>query len=112
VDILSRAVTADEAVTIVGSGMQVFVHGAAATPTPLLDAKFVADMMDLDEVSVNDYGDMAVAFTSQQERSRYDGSDTSGHYHYTNVWQKRDGRWQVVASHGTRYDTGDFHEAE
>ena len=29
---------------------------------------------------------------------------TSGHYHFTNVWVKRDGRWQVVASHGTRYD--------
>lgn len=33
-----RAVGADEAVSIVRSGMRVFVHGAAATPTPLLDA--------------------------------------------------------------------------
>ncbi len=78
----------------------------------VVDAKFAADKMELDEVAVNDYGDMAVAFTSQQETSRYDGSDTSGHYHYTNVWQRRDGRWQVVASHGTRYDAVDFHEAE
>ena len=33
-----RAVTPDEAVSCVQSGMRVFVHGAAATPTPLLEA--------------------------------------------------------------------------
>ncbi len=33
-----RAVSADEAVTVVKSGMRLFVHGAAATPTPLLEA--------------------------------------------------------------------------
>lgn len=67
---------------------------------------YTVESMDLDEVSVNPYGDMAVAFASQQEKSRYDGRDVSGHYHYTNVWTKRDGRWQAVASHGTRFDTG------
>jgi 4-hydroxybutyrate CoA-transferase len=34
----SRAVSADAAVSSVQSGMRVFVHGAAATPTPLLKA--------------------------------------------------------------------------
>jgi 4-hydroxybutyrate CoA-transferase len=33
-----RAVTADEAVRSIASGMRVFAHGAAATPTPLLEA--------------------------------------------------------------------------
>ena len=33
-----RAVTADEAVRVVEPGTRVFVHGAAATPTPLLEA--------------------------------------------------------------------------
>jgi acyl-CoA hydrolase len=33
-----RAVGAEEAVALVRSGMRVFVHGAAATPTPLLHA--------------------------------------------------------------------------
>ena len=32
------AATADEAVSILRSGMRLFVHGAAATPTPLLEA--------------------------------------------------------------------------
>jgi 4-hydroxybutyrate CoA-transferase len=34
----NRAVSADDAVSVIKSGMRVFVHGAAATPTPLLDA--------------------------------------------------------------------------
>ena len=59
--------------------------------------------MKLDEVSANVYGDTAVAFTSQQEESAYGESDTSGHYHYTNVWVRKDGQWRVVASHGSRY---------
>jgi len=41
----ARAVDAADAVRHVGSGMRVFVHGAAATPTPLLDA--LADRTDL-----------------------------------------------------------------
>jgi ketosteroid isomerase-like protein len=67
---------------------------------------YVVDAMDLDEISVNVYGDTAVAFASQDETSRYATTDISGHYHYTNVWVKKDGRWQAVASHGTRYQTG------
>ena len=34
----ARGVTADEAVSAIKPGMKVFVHGAAATPTPLLEA--------------------------------------------------------------------------
>jgi ketosteroid isomerase-like protein len=67
---------------------------------------FVVDSMVLDEISVTAYGDTAVAFTSQEEKSRYNGKDTSGHYHYTDVWVKKDGQWQVVASHGSRFDKG------
>jgi acyl-CoA hydrolase len=37
-DWTSRAVPAEEAVAALRSGMRVFVHGAAATPTPLLEA--------------------------------------------------------------------------
>jgi acyl-CoA hydrolase len=37
-DWTSRAVSADEAVAALASGMRVFVHGAASTPGPLLEA--------------------------------------------------------------------------
>ena len=66
--------------------------------------KYVVASMELDEISVNVYGDVAVAFTSQNEKSQYAGKDTSGHYHFTDVWAKKDGRWQVVASHGSRFN--------
>jgi acyl-CoA hydrolase len=35
---MNRASSPGEAVSLLGSGMKVFVHGASATPTPLLDA--------------------------------------------------------------------------
>jgi ketosteroid isomerase-like protein len=71
----------------------------------LKSSKYAVEKMDLDEVSVNVYGNTAVSFTSQEEKSQYAGNDTSGHYHFTDVWVKRDGRWQVVASHGSRYES-------
>jgi 4-hydroxybutyrate CoA-transferase len=45
-----RAVSADEAVAHLRSGMSVFVHGAAATPTPLLEA--MATRTSLDNVTL------------------------------------------------------------
>jgi 4-hydroxybutyrate CoA-transferase len=46
----ARAVSADEAVSHVESGMRVFVHGAAATPTPLIEA--LCRRRDLADVSL------------------------------------------------------------
>ena len=46
----SRAVSAAEAIALIPRGARVFVHGAAATPTPLLDA--LCDRSDLDEVTL------------------------------------------------------------
>jgi acyl-CoA hydrolase len=49
-DSISRAVPAAEAVGRIRSGMTVFVHGAAATPRPLIEA--LAARMDLEGVRV------------------------------------------------------------
>ena len=45
-----RAQSADEAVSRIASGMRVFVHGAAATPTPLLEG--LARRRELADVSL------------------------------------------------------------
>jgi 4-hydroxybutyrate CoA-transferase len=45
-----KAVSADEAVGAIGSGMRVFVHGAAATPTPLLEA--LTQRTDIEDVTL------------------------------------------------------------
>ncbi|HVV84425.1 MAG TPA: acetyl-CoA hydrolase/transferase C-terminal domain-containing protein [Kofleriaceae bacterium] len=47
-DLAARAVSADDVASLVPSGARVFVHGAAATPVPLLDA--LAARTDLDGV--------------------------------------------------------------
>jgi len=70
----------------------------------LASGDYAVKAMDLDEIVVKVYGDTAVSFTSQAETSQYLGKDTSGHYHFTDVWIFRDGRWQVVASHGSRFN--------
>jgi acyl-CoA hydrolase len=49
-DWTTRAVSAADAVAMVKSGMRVFVHGAAATPTPLLEA--LAARRDLEQVTL------------------------------------------------------------
>jgi acyl-CoA hydrolase len=46
----SRAVSAEDALACVTSGMRLFVHGAAATPTPLLEA--LAGRRDLHDVTL------------------------------------------------------------
>lgn len=45
-----RASSADDAVSVVRSGMRVFVHGAAATPTPLIEA--LVRRRDLNDVTI------------------------------------------------------------
>ena len=76
----------------------------------ITDARYVVDTMELHDVSVNVYGTTAVSFTSQEEKSKYERQDTSGHYHFTDVWVKKGGRWQAVASQGTRYDKAEAGE--
>lgn len=49
-DWTQRATTADAAVACVRSGMRVFIHGAAATPTPLIEA--LGRRTDLENVTV------------------------------------------------------------
>src|SRR5687767_8371621 len=46
----TRAVSAADAVSQVESGMRVFIHGAAATPTPLIEA--LAQRRDVADVSL------------------------------------------------------------
>lgn len=99
VDTLTRLL-ADE---FVGTSPSAHRYTKGLAIEDLRSGRYVVTSMDLNEITVNAYGDMAIAFTNQTETSQYDGVDVSGHYHYTDVWLNQDGRWQAVASHGTRY---------
>lgn len=55
-----------------------------------------------DDIIVRVYGDTAVVIGSDTEKSVYQGENSSGRYAFTDVFVKRDGRWQAVASQSTK----------
>jgi len=62
---------------------------------------YVVESMVLDNVKVRVYGDTALVTFYQNEKSKFGDEDRSGRYAFTDVWVKRDGVWQAVASQGT-----------
>ena len=62
---------------------------------------YVVQSMVLDTVKVRVIGDMAIVTFYQNETSKFGDENCSGRYAFTDVWVKRDGNWQAVASQGT-----------
>jgi ketosteroid isomerase-like protein len=59
------------------------------------------ESITLGDMKVRVFGDTAVVTGSDDEKSSYKGKDTSGHWVWTDVFVKRQGHWQAVASQGT-----------
>jgi ketosteroid isomerase-like protein len=71
-------------------------------PMALADLKEGAlriESFRLDDMKVRVYGDTAVVTGQITEKSKFRDKDTSGVRRITDVFVKRDGRWQAVASH-------------
>lgn len=67
----TRAVNAEEALDHLKSGMTVFVHGAAATPTPLLETMVRrADLTEIRLVHMHLEGDLPFALPEHSKRFR------------------------------------------
>ena len=65
-----RAVDAETAVRAVGRGMRVFVHGAAATPTPLIEALVARrDLLDVTLYHLHTAG--PAPFVEPEARGRF-----------------------------------------
>jgi len=60
------------------------------------------DSVTLGEMKVRVFGNTAVVTGTDDEKSSYKGKDTSGHWIWTDVFVKRQGRWQAVASQSTQ----------
>ena len=56
----------------------------------------------ISDVKVSVYGKVAVMTGLNRSQASFKGMDASGEYRFTDVFVKRDGRWQVVTSHLTR----------
>jgi hypothetical protein len=63
------------------------------------DLKFKSSK--LDDLKVQSYGNTAVATYGSTDQGSYKGKDISGRFRWTDVFVKRNGRWQIVAGHGT-----------
>ncbi len=58
--------------------------------------------VELGEMKVKVFGNTAVVIGSDTEKSTYHAKDSSGAYVWMDVFVKRDGRWQAVASESTK----------
>jgi ketosteroid isomerase-like protein len=56
----------------------------------------------LDDPKVRVYGDTAIVTYASADKGTYKGKDITGKTRWTDVFVKRNGRWQLVASQGSR----------
>ena len=59
----------------------------------------------LSEMKVRILGDVAIVHGLSTVKSSLKGKDTSGRYRWTDVFAKRGGRWQAVATQSTKVAT-------
>jgi ketosteroid isomerase-like protein len=62
----------------------------------------LASEFELDDVKVRVYADVAVVTGRATDKGWDRGPNPSGRYRFTDVFVRRQGRWQAVASQGTR----------
>ena len=93
---------ADEYLFTDPSGMK-FTKSQDIANTRTGDLKLTA--YRLGDLQVHVYGDVATVTGSNTITATFHGADASGQYRFTDVFVKRDGRWQVVATQGTKVTT-------
>ena len=77
----------------------------AETVESLRSSDHYDDVTTLGELNVRFFNGTAVVNGRFSERATRGGKDLTGEYTFTDVWAKRDGRWQCVAFQSTRYST-------
>jgi len=64
------------------------------------DLKFQS--VELSDLKVSVYGNAAVATGLNTAKGTFKGQEINGSYRFTDTWVKRNGKWQAVASQGTK----------
>ena len=57
-----------------------------------------------EEIDPDVYGNSAVVVSRYRQTGRLEGRDLAHRMHVTDVWVRRDGRWQIVRRHATIAD--------
>ena len=74
-------------------------RGVALRQSAAAAGKSFTSSYDREDLKVAADGDVAVASYRFVVRHQADGIDVNRRYRTTNVWMKRQGRWQIVAAH-------------
>ena len=59
------------------------------------------DEFAYEELDPEVYGNTAVCVSRYRQQARLEGRDVSGPLHVTDIWIRRDGRWQIVRRHAS-----------
>ena len=70
----------------------------------LRSGAFKSESMIVEGIKVRVLGDTAVVTLDQSEKSQFQGKDISGRTMWTDIYMKRNGKWQIVANHGSRVE--------
>ena len=63
--------------------------------------------LNLSDLKVRVYGDTAVVTSRAEVAGTNGGTDISGHYRYTRVYNRRNGSWRIVSFEASRIPDGD-----
>ena len=73
-----------------------FLHAASGP--------YEIDEFTYEEIDPEIYGNTAVLVSRYRQVGRLDGRDLTHRMHVTDVWTRRDARWQIVRRHATVSD--------
>lgn len=62
------------------------------------------DEFTYEEIDPEVYGNTAVLVSRYHQVARLDGRDLTHRMHVTDIWTRRDARWQIVRRHATMAD--------
>jgi hypothetical protein len=69
-------------------------------------SRYVIRSMKLHDLNLRIFGDIAIVQGMDEEVSSFAGKDVSGNWGWTDVFQRRAGRWVCIASQTTKIERG------
>lgn len=91
----------DDFVAILWDGKK---HSKVEYLDEIRSGKYVAESITMEETQARVLGDTAIVTYYQNEKSQSAGADSSGSSVWTDILARRNGQWQVIAEHGTRFN--------
>jgi ketosteroid isomerase-like protein len=88
--------------TYVFTGPDGLVQDKAQSIADVKSGDLKLQSASLDDPKVRVYGDTAIVTYGSNDKGTYKGKDISGKTRWTDVFVKRNGRWQLVSGHGSR----------